>query len=307
MTANEPSNGDIDVPENFSAEEPQEGAEPLESPASSESAETTQDDFDIDLGSYTSSREDEVDINLDFGGATTEPKPEDDFELDFGSLTTTEEPEAVTDDEPEEESDAAQDALETFRSELQAKPGDWYVVHTYSGMENRVLQNLENRVSSLNMEDYIYEIVVPTEEVTEIRNGQRKQVRRTVLPGYVLVRMDLTDESWSTVRHTPSVTGFVGHSNSPVPLSLDEVEKMLAPAVIAAATASSEGPARRKKKIEVADFAVGDSVMVVDGPFAGVHATITEINVNNQRLKALVEILGRETPVDLTFPQIQKV
>jgi transcriptional antiterminator NusG len=174
-------------------------------------------------------------------------------------------------------------------------------------MENRVLQNLENRVSSLNMEDYIYEIIVPTEEVTEIRNGQRKQVKRTVLPGYVLVRMDLTDESWSTVRHTPSVTGFVGHSNSPVPLSFDEVEKMLAPAVIAAATASGEGPARRKKKIEVADFAVGDSVMVVDGPFAGVHATITEINVNNQRLKALVEILGRETPVDLTFPQIQKV
>jgi transcriptional antiterminator NusG len=181
------------------------------------------------------------------------------------------------------------------------------VVHTYSGMENRVLQNLENRVSSLNMEDYIYEIVVPTEEVTEIRNGQRKQVRRTVLPGYVLVRMDLTDESWSTVRHTPSVTGFVGHSNSPVPLSLDEVEKMLAPAVIAAATAGSDTPSKRKKKVEVADFVVGDSVMVVDGPFAGVHATITEINVNNQRLKALVEILGRETPVDLTFPQIQKI
>jgi transcription termination/antitermination protein NusG len=308
MTANEPSNGDIDVPENFSAEEPQEGAEPLESPASSESAETTLDDFDIDLGSYPSSREDEVDINLDFGGATTEQEPEDDFELDFGSLATAaEEPEAVTEAEPEEESDAGQDALLAFRSELQTKPGDWYVVHTYSGMENRVLQNLENRVSSLNMEDYIYEIVVPTEEVTEIRNGQRKQVKRTVLPGYVLVRMDLTDESWSTVRHTPSVTGFVGHSNSPVPLSLDEVEKMLAPAVIAAATASSEGPTRRKKKIEVADFAVGDSVMVVDGPFAGVHATITEINVNNQRLKALVEILGRETPVDLTFPQIQKV
>ncbi len=308
MTTNEPSNGDIDVPENFSAEEPQQSAEPLESPeSSSPSAETTAEDFDIDLGSYPSSREDDVDINLDFGGAaTSDQRPEDDFELDFGSLATIEEPEAV-EDEPEEESDAGQEALEAFRSELRAKPGDWYVVHTYSGMENRVLQNLENRVSSLNMEDYIYEIVVPTEEVTEIRNGQRKQVRRTVLPGYVLVRMDLTDESWSTVRHTPSVTGFVGHSNSPVALSLDEVEKMLAPAVIAAATASSEGPARRKKKIEVADFAVGDSVMVVDGPFAGVHATITEINVNNQRLKALVEILGRETPVDLTFPQIQKV
>jgi transcription termination/antitermination protein NusG len=299
--SNEPRNGDIDVPD-----EPQQDAETLESLASSASAETPED-FDIDLGSYPASREDDVDINLDFGTAPVDGATEEDFELDFGRLPTTDEEPETVEVEPEEESDAGNDALEAFRSELRAKPGDWYVVHTYSGMENRVLQNLENRVSSLNMEDYIYEIIVPTEEVTEIRNGQRKQVKRTVLPGYVLVRMDLTDESWSTVRHTPSVTGFVGHSNSPVPLSLDEVEKMLAPAIVAAATASSEGPARRKKKIEVADFAVGDSVMVVDGPFAGVHATITEINVNNQRLKALVEILGRETPVDLTFPQIQKV
>jgi len=298
---NEPRNGDIDVPD-----EPQQDAATLESLASSASAETPENDFDIDLGSYPASREDDVDINLDFGTAPADQASEDDFELDFGSLPTEEEPEPV-DVESEEESDAGHDALEAFRAELRAKPGDWYVVHTYSGMENRVLQNLENRVSSLNMEDYIYEIIVPTEEVTEIRNGQRKQVRRTVLPGYVLVRMDLTDESWSTVRHTPSVTGFVGHSNSPVPLSLDEVEKMLAPAIVAAATASSEGPTRRKKKVEVADFVVGDSVMVVAGPFASVHATITEINVNNQRLNALVEILGRETPVDLTFPQIQKI
>jgi len=299
---NEPRNGDLDVPD-----EQQQDAAALESPASSASAETPENDFDIDLGSYSASREDDVDINLDFGGAPADQEAEDDFELDFGSLPTTEEEPETVDVEPEEESDAGHDALEAFRADLRAKPGDWYVVHTYSGMENRVLQNLGNRVSSLNMEDYIYEIIVPTEEVTEIRNGQRKQVKRTVLPGYVLVRMDLTDESWSTVRHTPSVTGFVGHSNSPVPLSLDEVEKMLAPAVVAAATASSDSPARRKKKVEVADFTVGDSVMVVDGPFAGVHATITEINVNNQRLKALVEILGRETPVDLTFPQIQKV
>jgi transcriptional antiterminator NusG len=299
---NEPRNGDLDVPD-----EQQQDAAALESPASSASAETPENDFDIDLGSYSASREDDVDINLDFGGAPADQETEDDFELDFGSLPTTEEESETGEVEPDEESDAGHDALEAFRADLRAKPGDWYVVHTYSGMENRVLQNLENRVSSLNMEDYIYEIIVPTEEVTEIRNGQRKQVRRTVLPGYVLVRMDLTDESWSTVRHTPSVTGFVGHSNSPVPLSLDEVEKMLAPAVVAAATASSDSPTRRKKKVEVADFTVGDSVMVVDGPFAGVHATITEINVNNQRLKALVEILGRETPVDLTFPQIQKV
>jgi transcription termination/antitermination protein NusG len=282
-------------------------AEAVSAPASR--AAPAEEDFDVDLGSesYASSADDDVSINLDFGG-DSEPETDavDDIELDFGR------PEPEPEEEPEpaagpDDHDAGADALEAFRSDLRNKPGDWYVVHTYSGMENRVLQNLENRVSSLNMEDYIYEVIVPTEEVTEIRNGQRKQVRRTVLPGYVLVRMDLTDESWSTVRHTPSVTGFVGHSNQPVPLSYDEVEKMLAPAVIAAATATSEGPARRRKKVEVADFAVGDSVMVVDGPFAGVHATITEINVNSQRLKALVEILGRETPVDLTFPQVQKV
>ncbi len=287
------------VPE-FSADDPQSRVEPVEPGETAPVAE----DFDIDLGTYTA-RQDDVDINLDFGGdSDTATEEEDDLDLDFGAPAAAAEPEEEGD---EPETDAGQAALETFRTELHSKPGDWYVVHTYSGMENRVLQNLENRVSSLNMEDYIYEIIVPTEEVTEIRNGQRKQVRRTVLPGYVLVRMDLTDESWSTVRHTPSVTGFVGHSNSPVPLSLDEVEKMLAPAVVAAATVGTDGKPRRKKKIEVADFAVGDSVMVVDGPFAGVHATITEINVNNQRLKALVEILGRETPVDLTFPQIQKV
>jgi transcriptional antiterminator NusG len=185
-------------------------------------------------------------------------------------------------------------------------------VHTYSGMENRVKQNLENRVTSLNMEDYIHEVIVPTEEVAEIKNGQRKLVRRTVLPGYVLVRMDLTDESWSAVRHTPSVTGFVGHSHQPVPLSLTEVESMLAPAVVAEAAASAPdqaggGGAAVKKKVEVADFDVSDSVMVVDGPFATLHATITEINAESQRVKALVEIFGRETPVELSFSQIQKV
>ncbi len=242
-----------------------------------------------------------------------EPVDEDLVEATEGAAEGSAPAEVAVDDEadvPAETEEAAaegNDPLEAFRRELWAKPGDWFVVHTYSGMENRVKANLENRRSSLNMEDYIHEIVVPIEDVVEIKNGQRRTRSKPSLPGYVLVRMDLTDESWSTVRHTPSVTGFVGHSNSPVPLSLDEVEKMLAPAVVAAATASSEGPTRRRKKVEVADFAVGDSVMVVDGPFAGVHATITEINVNNQRLKALVEILGRETPVDLTFPQIQKV
>jgi transcriptional antiterminator NusG len=228
--------------------------------------------------------------------------------------------EAADDDAEESDQDAADepdedDPLERFRRELWAKPGDWFVVHTYSGMENRVKQNLENRAISLNMEDYIHEIVVPTEEVAEIKNGQRKMVKRTVLPGYVLVRMDLTDESWSAVRHTPSVTGFVGNSHQPVPLTMGEVEDMLAPAVVAraqaeavaAGTAPAGSATTAKKPVEVADFAVSDSVMVVDGPFATLHATITEINAESQRVKALVEIFGRETPVELSFSQVQKV
>jgi len=214
-------------------------------------------------------------------------------------------------DEPVADVDAPGDALQEFRDLLHSQPGDWFVVHTYSGMENRVKTNIESRIGSLNMEDYIYEVTVPTEEVAEIKNGQRRMVKRTVLPGYVLVRMDLTDESWSAVRHTPSVTGFVGHSHQPVPLSLGEVESMLAPAVEAQAAAMASaagGPALPKKapKVEFADFSSGDSVMVVDGPFATLHATITEINVDAQRVKALVEIFGRETPVELSFTQIQR-
>jgi len=222
---------------------------------------------------------------------------------------------AESDEDEAEVAEAADDdPLEEFRRELWAKPGEWYVVHTYYGMENRVRQNLENRIVSLNMEDYIHEIVVPTEEVAEIKNGQRKMVKRTVLPGYVLVRMDLTDESWAAVRHTPSVTGFVGQAHQPVPLSMAEVENMLAPAVVAkaetaAAAAGGGGGATTatKKPVEVADFDEGDSVMVVDGPFATLHATITEINAEAQRVKALVEIFGRETPVELSFSQIQRV
>ncbi|GGO92183.1 transcription termination/antitermination protein NusG [Nocardioides phosphati] len=242
-----------------------------------------------------------------------------DVEGDLGAEGDAPEADAADEDEADEATDDAaeeSDPLEQFRRDLWAKPGDWYVIHTYSGMENRVKANLENRIISLNMEDYIHEIVVPIEEVAEIKNGQRKLVKRTVLPGYVLVRMDLTDESWSAVRHTPSVTGFVGHSHQPVPLSMSEVEDMLAPAVVAAAeaeaaasgtpSAGGSAPAARKP-VEVADFDVADSVMVVDGPFATLHATITEINAESQRVKALVEIFGRETPVELSFNQIQKV
>ncbi len=176
--------------------------------------------------------------------------------------------------------------------------------------------NLENRINSLNMEDYIHEVVVPTEDVAEIKNGQRKMVNRTRFAGYVLVRMELTDESWAAVRHTPSVTGFVGHAHQPVPLSMAEVENWLAPsfaaaeaeaAAVAAGGQTSGGATTPKRPVEVADFDVSDSVMVVDGPFATLHATITEINAESQRVKALVEIFGRETPVELSFSQIQKV
>ncbi|MDX6261342.1 MAG: transcription termination/antitermination protein NusG [Kribbellaceae bacterium] len=247
---------------------------------------------------------------------TTEAEPAVD-EVVFSSADADDDADDA-DDEAEEVAEEVEpeepgDPLEELRSTLRSQIGDWYVVHTYSGMENRVKGNLENRINSLNMEDFIFEIVVPTEEVAEIKNGQRRMVKRTVLPGYVLVRMDLTDESWSTVRHTPSVTGFVGNSQKPVPLSLEEVEKMLAPAVVAAAEAAAAetgaAPTKTaaKKKVEVADFGVGDSVMVVDGPFATLHATITEINADAQRIKALVEIFGRETPVELSFSQIQKV
>lgn len=268
------------------------------------------DEVEIDLGALDATddqaEEDDTELNLDFGG--DEPAEDAGINLDFGA---EDEAQPSSDEQPEGDDEDAltEKALAELRDELRTKIGDWYVIHTYSGMENRVKQNLDARIISLEVEDYVYETVVPTEEVVEIRNGAKKTVTRCVLPGYVLVRMDMTEKAWGAVRHTPSVTGFVGHATNPVPLSLDEVERMLTPSVIAKANAAAAGkPARKsKKKIEVVDYSVGDSVEVVDGPFAGMHATITEINVNTQRLKAVLEIMGRETPVDLTFPQIQKV
>jgi transcription termination/antitermination protein NusG len=206
---------------------------------------------------------------------------------------------------PAEAAEPAADPLEEFRRALRAKPGEWYVVQTYSGMENRVRANLESRISSLNMEDYIFEVIVPTEEVAEIKAGQRKLVKRNRFPGYVLVRMEMTDESWAAVRHTPAVTGFVGHTHQPLPLTLDEVERWIAPEVSEPVPAAAEQ--KKEKQVAVVDFEVGDSVMVVDGPFATLHATINEINADAQKIKGLVEIFGRETPVELSFSQIQKL
>jgi transcriptional antiterminator NusG len=216
---------------------------------------------------------------------------------------STDEATDVSASEPAVAEPAEEDPLEEFRRALRSKPGGWFVVQTYSGMENRVRANLESRIGSLNMEDYIFEVVVPTEEVAEIKNGQRRLVKRNRFPGYVLVRMDMTDESWATVRHTPAVTGFVGHAHQPLPLDLGEVERWLAPDVAERAKPADQ----RQQQVEVVDFQVGDSVMVVDGPFATLHATINEINPDSQKIKGLVEIFGRETPVELSFSQIQKL
>jgi transcription termination/antitermination protein NusG len=185
-----------------------------------------------------------------------------------------------------------------FRRTLRAAIGDWYVVHSYAGYEKKVRDNLHNRINSLHMEDYIFQIEVPEEEVTEIKNGQRKQVKRNIYPGYVLVRMELTDESWTAVRNTPGVTGFVGNAHHPSPLSMDEVEKILAPRPVKKSD---------KAEIRVVDFEVGESVTVMDGPFATLPASISEIMPEQAKLKVLVSIFGRETPVELSFGQVQKI
>ncbi|OEJ94886.1 transcription termination/antitermination protein NusG [Streptomyces thermolilacinus] len=225
------------------------------------------------------------------------------------------ETEAADEDETEgdEEAEPAApvDPVAALREELRGLPGEWYVIHTYAGYEKRVKANLEQRAVSLNVEDFIYQAEVPEEEIVQIKNGERKNVRQNKLPGYVLVRMDLTNESWGVVRNTPGVTGFVGNAYDPYPLTLDEIVKMLAPeaeekAAREAAEAEGKPAPARKVEVQVLDFEVGDSVTVTDGPFATLQATINEINADSKKVKGLVEIFGRETPVELSFDQIQK-
>ena len=264
-------------------------------------------DVDLDGEVSTTSAEDNFDLSaaIEAELATEESATE---EVVAEEETTTE---AVV---VSEEAPADEDPLVAFRARLESQIGDWFVIHSYAGFENRVKQNLETRAVSLNMEDYIYEVNVPTEDVTEIKNGVRKQVKRNKFPGYVLVRMDLTDESWGVVRHTPGVTGFVGQGHNPAPLSMDEAFDMLRPtqqkaiasvATAAAASASEKGGNSSGAKIDI-DLNIGDSVTVVDGPFATLHATISEINLDAQKVVGLVEIFGRETPVELGFNQIHK-
>ena len=224
-----------------------------------------------------------------------------------GAADAAPDSDVAADAAPEDEDPAV-----ALKKELRLKPGEWYVIHSYAGYENKVKANLETRVQNLDVGDYIFQVEVPTEEVTEIKNGQRKQVNRKVLPGYILVRMELNDESWGAVRNTPGVTGFVGATSRPSPLTLDDVVKFLLPPAAAkkpgkaASTAAAETGGIERAPIEV-DFEVGESVTVMDGPFATLPASISEVNAEQQKLKVLVSIFGRETPVELTFNQVAKI
>jgi len=249
---------------------------------------------------------------------TESPAAESDDDTDLDTDTDTDSDTDESDDDTvaaiaEETAEEEElDPVEEMRAALRRAPGDWYVVHSYAGYENKVKANLETRVQTLDVEDYIFQVEVPTEEVTEIKNGQRKQVQRKVLPGYILVRMDLNDQSWGAVRNTPGVTGFVGATSKPSPLTHDDVIKFLLPrvepkqAAASGKTADVASGAGGKAAVEV-DFEVGESVTVMDGPFATLPATISEVNVDAQKLKVLVSIFGRETPVELAFSQVSKI
>ncbi len=240
----------------------------------------------------------EVEAAAEASAAAEDSAAEDNAAEDSGAEDSGAEDSGAEDADSDEEIDPVQE----FKSELRTLPGDWYVVHSYAGYENRVRTNLESRTQSLNMEDYIFQIEVPTHEVIEVKSGKRQQVQEKVLPGYILVRMDLTDESWAAVRNTPGVTGFVGLSSRPSPLSLDEVANLLAPV-------PEEKAAKKAETMRAAavDFEIGQSVTVMDGPFATLPATVNEINPDTQKLKVLVSIFGRETPVELSFDQVSKI
>jgi transcriptional antiterminator NusG len=276
------------------------------------------DDAATDLRA-DSSVDSSADSDTEVDDETAEASNEEDAEDSDGDDSDGDSDDEVSaDGAPEVQAEAAGDAeeaeeldpVEEMRAALHRAPGEWYVVHSYAGYENKVKSNLETRVQTLDVEDYIYQVEVPTEEVTEIKNGQRKQVQRKVLPGYILVRMELNDQSWGAVRNTPGVTGFVGATSKPSPLTIDDVLKFLLPKVEqpkkAVAGKAGGETASGKPMVEV-DFEVGESVTVMDGPFATLPATINEVNIDAQKLKVLVSIFGRETPVELSFSQVSKI
>ncbi|MGV9880624.1 transcription termination/antitermination protein NusG [Streptomyces sp. NPDC003006] len=295
---------ELDIVEAADAEEPDqaEAADAAAGEPAEEAAVHLEGDSEAADEAEESAEDDATDAE-----AADEDSAEDETSADDEPAADEESAE----DEPVEEEPEPVDPIVALREELRTLPGEWYVIHTYAGYENRVKTNLEQRAVSLNVEDFIFQAEVPQEEVAQIKNGERKTIRQNKLPGYVLVRMDLTNESWGVVRNTPGVTGFVGNAYDPYPLTLDEIVKMLAPeaeekAAREAAEAEGKPAPARKLEVQVLDFEVGDSVTVTDGPFATLQATINEINADSKKVKGLVEIFGRETPVELSFDQIQK-
>ncbi|GAA2639039.1 transcription termination/antitermination protein NusG [Streptomyces vastus] len=277
-----------------------------------ESAESVEDELDIVEAADAEKNVENTDIteNTEEAALTEASEDASDEDAAVAEEAAEEAPEEAEAEAAEEEAEPV-DPVTALREELRGLPGEWYVIHTYAGYEKRVKANLEQRAVSLNVEEFIYQAEVPEEEIVQIKNGERKNVRQNKLPGYVLVRMDLTNESWGVVRNTPGVTGFVGNAYDPYPLTLDEIVKMLAPeaeekAAREAAEAEGKPTPARKVEVQVLDFEVGDSVTVTDGPFATLQATINEINADSKKVKGLVEIFGRETPVELSFDQIQK-
>ncbi|WP_219465580.1 transcription termination/antitermination protein NusG [Nonomuraea rhizosphaerae] len=253
-----------------------------ESEEAAEAAEETVDELDSDVADSDEDDDEQADSD------------EDDEQV-------ADEAAAVEDGDIEPEPDV--DPVEEFKRSLRGQLGEWYVIHSYAGYENRVKSNIESRNVSLNMEDYIFQVEVPTHTVQEFKSGKKVPVKERVLPGYVLVRMELTDESWAAVRNTPGVTGFVGLSNKPSPLNLDEVAKLLAPEP----TEESKKAAAKTSTGPTVEFEIGESVTVMDGPFATLPASVSEISPESQKLKVLVSIFGRETPVELSFNQVSKI
>ncbi|MFJ6798609.1 transcription termination/antitermination protein NusG [Streptomyces sp. NPDC091268] len=297
---------ELDIVEAADAVEPDEA----ELAAAEAEAEAVEADVEVEADEVAD-EDDAVDAAEASDEVAGDADDEDEAEAPAGEAAEEETSDEDADEAAPVEEAEPVDPIQALREELRLLPGEWYVIHTYAGYEKRVKANLEQRAVSLNVEEFIYQAEVPEEEIVQIKNGERKNVRQNKLPGYVLVRMDLTNESWGVVRNTPGVTGFVGNAYDPYPLTLDEIVKMLAPeaqekaAKLAAEEAGLPAPAV-KRTIEVLDFEVGDSVTVTDGPFATLQATINEINPDSKKVKGLVEIFGRETPVELSFDQIQK-
>ena len=253
----------------------------------------------------------EIDLDAVLDAMAEAVDPEADRAVDEAlEVDSAEEAEAAQ-EAVEDEDEVAADPYEEFRAELRAKFGKWYVIHSYAGFERRVKSNIENRMVSMNMEDFIFEVQVPMEDVVEIKNGQRKMVTRVRIPGYVLVRMDLNEDSWSVVRHTPGVTGFVGNAHNPTPLRFEEAFSMLK-SLVQVDQAPAKGAAKGQKAAarvipaEV-DFEIGETITIKEGSFAGLPGSISEIKPESGKLTVLVSLFERETPVELSFDQVTKL